>query len=118
MAKQKAKKPAKAPATTDITGPHPGRTVMIDDLIGELQRIRERFGNTTCFVSGLVWGSVALWHRSWKDEYADLKDSAADLLAACRAKLSAIEGKEYDPDALDEAVKLCRAAIAREEARK
>jgi len=51
----------------DLTGPKPGRMVKIADLIAELQKIEERFGNTCCYVSGLAWGSVALWRDSWAD---------------------------------------------------
>lgn len=37
------------------------RMVPIRELIEELQAIQAKFGNTHCYISGLAWGSVALW---------------------------------------------------------
>jgi len=45
-----------------------GRMVHVDDLIKELQKLRERWGNTCCYVTGLAWGSVALWQQADYEE--------------------------------------------------
>lgn len=45
-------------------------------------------------------------------EYARLIAAAPALLEACKAKLLALKGKEYDPEAFDVAAKKCSEAIA------
>jgi hypothetical protein len=67
--------------SNDITGPKPGRMVQIADLIAELQEIQRKFGNTCCFISGLSWGSVALWHESWAE--ALKSDPTPEVIEAC-----------------------------------
>jgi len=49
---------------------------------------------------------------------ARLIAAAPDLLEACKVKLLALEGKEYDPGAFDIAAELCRKAIAKAEGTK
>jgi len=44
------------------------RMVPISELIAELQTIHARFGNTGCWVTGLAWGSVALWQESYAND--------------------------------------------------
>ncbi len=44
-----------------------------------------------------------------------MKGERDALLEACKAKLKAFEGKEYDPKAFDDAAELCRAAISKVE---
>ncbi len=41
-----------------------------------------------------------------------LREVNAKLFLACKAKLAALKGKEYDPNAFDEAARLCEEAIA------
>lgn len=51
-----------------------GRMVQIADLIAELQELHRRFGNTCCHVTGLAWGSNALWSES---DYRELNPDSA-----------------------------------------
>lgn len=46
-----------------------GRRLQIAELIAELQDIHKRYGNTVVYVSGLSWGSKALW------DMADVEDA-------------------------------------------
>lgn len=57
------------------------RTVMIEELIQELQAIKGKWGNTACYVSGLAWGATALWASDF--ERTDSEMPSAKFLLKC-----------------------------------
>ncbi len=43
-------------------------SMMIDELIQELQKIRDRWGNTTVTFNGITWGANALWEEVYDEQ--------------------------------------------------
>ncbi len=76
-------------------------------------------GNGAIANVSATWDLATVWNGAPGDtleteaENARLFAASRDLLAACQAKLAALKGKEYNPDAFDHAAELCRAAIAK-----
>ncbi len=65
-------------------------------------------------VRGMCDGSLSVagnFTRADARAQARVMLAGEDLLAACKAKLAAFVGKEYDPAAFDLAADLCRKAI-------
>jgi len=57
--------------------------VQIEELIKELQDIRDKFGNTCVYIRDMSWGAVALNRRSDDERESD------------RAALASTDGREW-----------------------
>lgn len=62
-----------------------GRMVQIEDFIGELTDIKNRWGNTCVYIRDLSWGAVAL-NRQSEGRRSNGQSLAARVLAMCQRR--------------------------------
>lgn len=74
-----------------------GRMVQASDLLKEIEEIIAKWGNTCFYVTGLSWGSVALWESS--DYEAMNSDPATRTRCSCSFSHPPHDFCDGNPDA-------------------